>query len=335
MVKKGGVFISLYQIAKSHYPGRIAFPQNGAIALQYFDYTVQEIFDSAHIQEEIATFMNKKFHFGFTSTFDYGTIFVEALGIKLLKPDYDFHSTLENPIKTMDDLKALKTLDPRSDGNLPVYLEAVKRVKRISKKPQFCAIVGPFTLAAELCGVLDFARMTVRDQAFVKALLRFCKETVLAYALELQKSGVDVLQISEPTTVILSPKAFTELVEPLLKEISNTLSCSTVLHICGNTEKILDSMLQCGFDGISVDQIMDLGQVIQRVPENVVLVGNIDPLLILKDMGADDVRLETRKMLMSMEAHINYMPSFGCDLARDMPLENLDAFLEEVNNYRR
>ncbi len=327
--------ISLYEMVRDVYPMRIAYPQNGAVALQFFDYTIQEIFDSADKQEEIARLMDEKFDFGFTYTFDYGTIFVESLGIPLLKPDFDFHSTLENPIKSTEKLKDLKKLNPYSDGNMPVYLESVRRVKEISGKPQFCSLVGPLTLAAELCGVVDLARMTIKNKDFVKALVSYCKETVIEFAIELQKAGVDVLQISEPTAVILSPKLFRDIVQPALKELTGSIEIPTVLHICGNTSAIIDTMLDCGFDGISVDQIMDIEELAQNVPDDIVLVGNIDPLEVMANMTPDQVRSETVKMLKKMDGHINYIPSFGCDLAMDMPIENLEAFLEEVNNYWR
>lgn len=318
---------------KGIYPRRIALPQNGAIALQKFDYKVQEIFESSKKQFEIAKWLDENFDFGFTYTFDYGTIFVENYGIKLLKPDFDFHSTLENPIKNKRDLESLKEIDFRKDGTCPAYLDAIKKVKSISDKPQFCAIVGPFTLAAELCGVIDIAKKTIRDPEFVSELLEFCTKQVLEFCELALEDGVDLIQISEPTAVILSPKAFDKFIKPKLKRITEEINTDMILHICGDTQGIFHHMLECGFKGISVDQIMDISELARKVPSEVVLIGNIDPIEIMANGDVDTVRKRTLEMLDSMREFENYLPSFGCDLQRDMPLENLRAFLDIVNNY--
>ena len=43
----------------------------------------------------------------------------------------------------------------------------------------------------------------------------------------------------------------------------------------------LDLMLKCKIDSLSLDQIMDYEEVMKIMPDNIVLLGNLDPLELL------------------------------------------------------
>ena len=53
------------------------------------------------------------------------------------------------------------------------------------------------------------------------------------------------------------------------------------MHICGDTTEFLDLMIKCNIEGISLDQIMDYKVVAPKIPKDIVLIGNLDPIDIL------------------------------------------------------
>jgi len=103
------------------------------------------------------------------------------------------------------------------------------------------------------------------------------------------------------------------------------LTCWRALHICGDTSDFLDLMLTCHIDALSLDQIMEYEKVIKKVPENIVLLGNLDPLELLFNSKPGEIRMVTIKLLKKMKGHKNYLCAFGCNCINDTPAENLQA----------
>lgn len=312
-------------------PNRLVYPQMGNIGLKLTRYKLYDVYNSPEKQLEVAQAMDKTFGGDFVYPMDYGTIFVETLGLPLLKPDYDFPSTLENPVKNKDILSKMKVPNPYKDGNMPVYLESLKLIADSFDKPLTAALVGPFTLAVELAGATDIARGIIKNPDFVKQLLEYTTEVVSVFAEAAVEAGVKFLQISEPSGVILSPKRFEHLVASNLRKVFQGLDTYKILHICGETSFLIEQLLNCGADGLSLDQIVNLKEFAAKVPEDIVVIGNIDPIYVLGEKSTEEVERETLNLLRDMKEYPNFMLAPGCDCVPETPFDNLKAFINVGN----
>jgi len=314
------------------------YPQMGAFGLPYTNYTMYQVYEDPQKQLELALFMEENFAVDFSYPLDYGVVFTEALGLSLVKPDYDFPATLDHPIKDFPALLALKQPDPERSGFMPAYLESIRLIAQTIKKPEMVALVGPFTLAAELAGVEDLARSLIRKPDFVEALLDFATEAIIAFLSAAVQKGAKVIQISEPTVAIISPACFARSVAPRLRQIFNAAKQEgawRVLHICGDTMRYLPEMIACGAEALSLDQVMDLPAVAKIVPDHMILAGNLDPVEIMGSGKPDQVKEATERLLLSMRRYPNFMPSFGCDCIITTPQENMRTFLDTVYNDKK
>jgi len=72
------------------------------------------------------------------------------------------------------------------------------------------------------------------------------------------------------------------------------------------------------------------------VPEDVSLWGNLDPVHLLYQGTADDVRAACAKVLETVRAagRTRCVLSSGCTLAPDTPAENVHALIRSVHNAR-
>jgi uroporphyrinogen decarboxylase len=234
---------------------------------------------------------------------------METLGLPLLKPDFDFPSVLEHPVKDRDDLHRLTVPDPYKTGPMPLYLEALHLIASSSEKPLALSITGPFTQAVLLVGAEDLARAIIRDPGFVDEVLDFTAEVVGRYAEAVVAMGARFLCVSEPTAVLLSPERFRHLVGSRLKALYDSLPQEVwrVLHICGKTDYLLQDMIACGAEGLSLDQLMDLPDIAPDIPGEVVLIGNLDPIHVLRELGSDEIRTQTIELLKAMKPYPNYL----------------------------
>ncbi len=70
---------------------------------------------------------------------------------------------------------------------------------------------------------------------------------------------------------------------------------------------------------------MDLPNIAQKIPREVVLIGNLDPVYILRNGNVSEVIEATSGLMKSMQIYPNFIFSFGCDCTPDTPYENLIA----------
>lgn len=312
---------------------RLIYPQMGGMGLELTNYKLFEVYEDPGKQLEISLKIEEAFPTDFTYPVDFGTVFLDTWNIPLLKPDYDFPSTLENPITSLEDLDKLKILNPYKDGLMPKYIDSISRIAKHIKKPEMVAVVGPFTLIAEMVGLHHLAKCTIKDSVFVERLMDFATENIILFIKASIESGATCIQVSEPTATILSPKMFKRYITPKLKYIMDYINKNAIssIHICGNTNLYLSEMLECRPQIISVDQIMPMKELVKKVPEDIVLAGNIDPVEVMLNMSYKEVYLETKKLLNDMAAYSNFMISFGCDCPNKTPVENIRAVVEAVS----
>lgn len=310
--------------------GACLLPFMGTNGLFLTGYTIYEVYNSPEKQLEVAKKMDEYFPSDFIYPMDDGNIFCETLSIPMKTPDYDFPSVEEHPVKSLEILKEYKVPNPYKDGRMSTNLKSLKLISCNFKKPLFVSLQGPFTLACQMAGISRIAKSLVREPEFVQEILEFTTEVVLNYAKAIEEHGVQYISIAEPSSGMISPKAFSKFIYPKLKHIYNNLSCWKGIHICGKIYHIVDQLMTVGAEGISFDQIMNLPKLAKNFPKDKVIVGNIDPIQVLKVMRPEEIEKESKKLIDSMKPYNNFLLAFGCTCLNDTPVENLKAVISAL-----
>ena len=71
-------------------------------------------------------------------------------------------------------------------------------------------------------------------------------------------------------------------------------------------------------------------EVLREVPPTALAMGNIDPVSVMKDGTADDVRQAVADLLERTRNFPNFVLSTGCDVPPHTPIANIEAFFEEL-----
>jgi len=253
-----------------------------------------------------------------------------ALGLPVRFPLDDSPTVERHLIRSVADLGQVTSSDVLTDGRVAVYIETMRLMSRYLDSIKGAYVTGPFTLAGLLLGASEAAMATVTEPELMQAVLRFTSGVIARYSRALERAGADVICLLEPTASFLSPKLFRKFALPYIQEIIGTFEAVPVLHICGNTTHLLDGMVETGAHGLSLGPLVDFPAAVQRVPEDVVLIGNLDPVSVLRDMTPNGVYTTTRHLVDSMEGHSNFIVASGCDLPMDTPLENIHAMVDAV-----
>ncbi|MEM3551218.1 MAG: uroporphyrinogen decarboxylase family protein [Candidatus Bathyarchaeia archaeon] len=159
-----------------------------------------------------------------------------------------------------------------------------------------------------------------------------CVQVITSYAQALINAGADIILIAEPTGSTMSSSQYEEFSGTYTKKIIRSLSRPVVLHVCGKTEHLIEKMCETGAAGISVDEV-NLPSIINRVPQDTVIFGNISPVKTICKCSPEKIQEETVTLLNVMHHKKEYVVAPGCDLVPETPLENIRSFVEAVKRH--
>ena len=194
---------------------------------------------------------------------------------------------------------------------------------------------GPLTNAGHLIGAEELMIGMATDPDEVKRLVKFVSDfDCQAYKIELENGQAEVLDtmcMAEPTATgdMISPDMFEEFVLPYNGAEHKTIrSCgpNTMLHICGNTTANLPVMIQCGSNGISVEQTVDPYEIVKVADNKVAMFGNVGPITPLWQGTPAEVKAAVEK---SIDAGFRLI-SPGCSFVPMTPGENLKMMASTV-----
>lgn len=187
-------------------------------------------------------------------------------------------------------------------------------------------IEGPVAMAADLRGVnalmLDFHD----DPEFVVALFDFVVEMEFQFARAQVEAGATVMGIGDAAASLIGPKLYEKYVfaeECKLIERVSGLGVPVRLHICGNTRRIVGGMVKTGSAIVDLDFLTPLSEARAAAGPEQVLLGNIDPVRVLRDGTPESVTAAMEQCW--QEAGPRWIVSAGCEVPRGTPPENLMA----------
>jgi uroporphyrinogen decarboxylase len=265
------------------------------------------------------------------------TVEAEALGLQIHFPENDNPSVREHPVKEQADFENIINNWNGLAGRMPLFIDVVKKMSQIlpSSVKKYAYVIGPITLAGELMGVSEVSVATIEQPEFVSEILDFSVKVISEYSIALFDAGADAVVVLEPTAMLLSPRSSKKnSFLPFKRILENVKNKPLILHICGKTTHLVKGMCETGAVGLSLDTPMDFPELAKIVPDNIDLIGNVDPTKVFLDGTPEDVERETIEFLKSMEGVKNFILSSGCDLPLGTPLENIDAFMRAGNRWK-
>ena len=225
-------------------------------------------------------------------------------------------------------------------GRTGIYLDAMRKaLERISDRPVFAGVIGPFSLAARLLDVTEIMVDCYDEPDMVHIVMEKATAFLTAYCMEYKKLGANGVVIAEPVTGLLSPALAEEFSEPYVRRIVDAVqddSFLVVYHNCGNAVlRMMDSILRTGAGAFHFGNAIDMADAIALVPEDTVVMGNIDPAGEFRNGTPESIRKATIDLLERCGGHKNFVISSGCDIPPLSKWENIDAFFAAVAKFYR
>lgn len=274
---------------------------------------------------------------GWESSFN---LMAEAMGCHLIKKGDNLPSVEKPIISEPKDLERVKVADPNRDGRLPMHLKALEIVRRRvgSEVPILRYVPGPFTLTCLLRGLRETMMDLLRRPDLTHSILEYSTESSLRFALEALKHGSDIIVVADPMASpdIVSPETFSCTVKPYITRILESVAKSggiPSLHICGDTTKILEHMVETKAKILELDYPVNLRYAKSKVGKQVCLEGNIDPVNILLKGSPRQVINKCKECIQDAGTDSGFILSTGCEAPPNTPIENIRAMVHAARKY--
>ena len=242
-------------------------------------------------------------------------------------PAVDERSAL---IADKTDITKLTRPDPKTGKRMSNRLRVVEELKRQCGEEKMVEgwIEGPAAEAADLRGINRIMLDMMDDSSFVHALFEIVAALAVDFALAQLEAGADIIGMGDAAASLVGPQLYEDLVWPYEKRIVDAVHDAggmVRLHICGRTGPICSEMARLGCEIVDLDALAPMGPGRKDSGPKQVLLGNIDPVRVLRDGTPEDVCREIGRCW--KDAGPRLIIGAGCEVPRDTPEENLKTLV--------
>jgi uroporphyrinogen decarboxylase len=261
----------------------------------------------------------------------------ECFGAEVRFSDDEVPTVVGRLIEDEDAAEALEIPEVGS-ARSGIYVDAIRKAaKLITDRPVFAGIIGPFSLAARLFDVSEIMVDCYDDPDMVHTVLEKATQFLVNYAKAYKDAGADGIVMAEPVAGLLSPKLEAEFSAPYVKKIVDAVQDDAFIvdyHNCGdNVPLMTQSILSIGAAAYHFGNAIVMKAILEKLPHDVPVMGNVDPAGVLKMGSVETVRESTIELLGKCARHKNFVLSSGCDIPPRTPWENLDAFFAAAREF--
>ena len=218
--------------------------------------------------------------------------------------------------RTLDRIKAGELLAKKTQGNIPVI----------------GWIEGPLAEACDLTGMQNMMMQLMIDPDFCNRLMDKCMKTAKDFAKAQINAGCEIIGMGDAVCSQIDAETYNMFVKDRHKELIafiHELGGKIKLHICGDTNHLLSSYRELNLDILDLDWQVDVGRAREILGENVILGGNINPVLV-QDKTRDEVYQMSRDLVEKYKDE-RFILSAGCEITALTPPENLKAMSEATS----
>ena len=318
-------------------------PQCFMLAVETAGMKISDVNRNGRKMAEAHIISQEKYGYdGCVIDFDDASI-AEAVGAKVIyREDEPAIVDEEQPVlKDLRDVYDMPIPDPASSGRLNEWLEATRTLSDAIGDHVFImgrADQGPFSIACLLRGTTQFMMdLLTEKKQLIDDVLEYCRKVSAVFAKAQKDAGAHVTSIGDALAGpnLISPDMYRQFAflpeQKLTKEVQD-YGIPFSIHICGNTNDIIQDMGKTGAKILEVDWMLDIKEARKLVPENVVLMGNIDPSNPLVIGKPSDVDHAVKKLIEDTKGK-SLIVSSGCAMGRNTPPENFRAFIEAARRY--
>lgn len=254
-----------------------------------------------------------------------------AVGVPVDFPEDEPARTHEPLLRSLDEIDALAEVDLSKDPRIQHSLEAVKLIKKHFQGELLVrgnCDQAPFSLATFIRTPEGFMMDLMMDPERALQLLVYCAKICRQYIRLMAATGADLVSNGDSPAGpgMISPEMYAQLAAPYelqLQEEAHKAGVPYLLHICGNTELILDHMATMNLDAVDLDYQTPIRKIHETLGSHTTLCGTVDPSGVMALGTPEEVKKHTLELTNLYKGNPRLVLCSGCALPPFTPEENI------------
>jgi len=275
--------------------------------------------------------------------YDYDGILVDidtvtlagAVGVPVDFPVNEPARSHKGFLSSLDDINKLTGIDISQYKYIQIWLEAVRRLKDHFKNEVYIrgnCDQSPFSLASMMRTPQDWYIDILTNQEKALQLLDYCTDVTCQFIKLMSETGADMLSNGDSPAGpdMISPELYVKFAFPYEKKVvkkAHEYGLPYTLHICGNTDNILDEMINTGADAFELDYKTNIQKIHEKFLGKATLIGNIDPVNVLARGSIEEVKQKTEELLALFKDTPRFILNAGCVIPPTTPSENIQEMV--------
>jgi uroporphyrinogen decarboxylase len=268
-------------------------------------------------------------------------VLASAVGVSVDFPENQPARVHEPSLHSIEEVENLVMTDVSRNERIQIAVEGFRLLKKHFGDEIYLranADQAPFSLACMMRTPAGFMTDLLIEPELCQVLLQYCTEACKQFILLLSDEGAHMISNGDSPAGpdMLSPEMYVEFALPYEKQIvdfSHQLGLPYMLHICGNTELILEEMPKTGTDALELDYKTDIHKIHELYKNKIILSGNIDPSGVIAFGSPELVEQKVKDLLDVYKDSPRLIMNAGCAIPPNAPEANIRKLVEVTRNY--
>ncbi len=258
-----------------------------------------------------------------------------GLGLEFAKGE---GPVIESPVRTLEDVRAMKPFDAESD--LGYVMDAIRILRgELDGIPLIGFCGAPFTVASYLIeggSSRDFLKtktMMYSAPGVFHALMEKLSGVLSNYLVAQIRAGAQAVQVFDSWVGALSPVDYETFVLPYSQKVLKDAEAMNVpvIHFGTNTTTLLPLMKQAGGDVLGLDWRIPLDDGWKIIGYDSAVQGNLDPSLLFAPLS--EIKKRVQDILRRADGRPGHIFNLGHGILQNTPVDNVKAVVDIVHEY--
>ena len=274
----------------------------------------------------------------------------EGFGCQTTHEEAELPALTKPAVDSLADVFDVEVPDPYSDGRMPLMLEAIRAVRKAvgDEVAVRSPGTGPFALASYLIGSQQWlcevgmseAGMEEANEKALHHALGLATETLIRFGKACWDAGADIIHCGDSLAScdMISPRTYQRFALPYEQKVFQAWKehgiTGSLLHICGDSTKVLELYADSGADLVEIDNAVDLSVAKQKIGDRVTLVGNVHTVNDLLQGTVETVRDASQQCIEKAGGGCGFILGSGCLVPRHTPIENVREMVRVARQSR-
>lgn len=214
--------------------------------------------------------------------------------------------------------------------------DAMRQLKRELKVPLLGFCGAPFTIAGYIIeGKSSHDLKKTKQWIFSnpKTFKEFLDKITDATILYLKKqiaAGVDAIQIFDSSAYVLGISEFRTYSIESMKRICAAITEVPIILFAKGSSFFAPELAKLSPAALSLDWSCDLGEIRPKIPQQIALQGNLDPMILYGTR--ETIRAAVDRIWTSMRTQRGYIFNLGHGILPDTPVDNVQFLIDYVRS---